>query len=64
MKYSKTKYIITKSYAEKLAKRLDVLEKAEPNKSFHLTFVTVYPIERNIHSDIVNSTVTADEQFR
>jgi len=64
MKYSKSNYAITKSYAEKLQKRLDALEHVQSDKKFHLTFVTVNPIERNIHSDIVKSTVTAEELFK
>ena len=63
MKYSKTNYVITKSYAEKLQKRIDSLEQIKPEKTYHLTFVTVNPIERNAHSDIVTSTVTAEELF-
>lgn len=64
MKYSKSNYAITKSYAEKLQKRIATLEQARPDKTFHLTFVTVSPIERNIHSDIVKSAVTAEELFK
>ena len=64
MKFSKSNYAITKSYAEKLQKRLDALEHVQSDKKFHLTFVTVNPIERNIHSDIVKSTVTAEELFK
>jgi hypothetical protein len=64
MKYSKTDYAITKSYAEKLQKRIDTLERAWPDKTFHLTFVTVNPIERNVHSDMVKSAVTAEELFK
>lgn len=64
MKYSKSDYSITKSYAEKLQKRIDKLEHACPDKTFHLTFVTVNPIERNIHSDMVKSAVTAEELFK
>jgi hypothetical protein len=64
MKYSKSDYAITKSYAEKLKKRIDALEQANPDKKFHLTFVTVNPIERNIHSDMVNSTITVEELFK
>ena len=64
MKYSKSNYTITKSYAERLQKRIDALEHSQPGKTFHLTFVTVNPIERNAHSDIVKSAVTADELFR
>ena len=64
MKYSKSNYAITKAYADRLQKRIDALEQAQSVKKFHLTFVTVNPIERNIHSDIVKSAVTADELFR
>jgi hypothetical protein len=64
MKYSKSDYTITKSYAEKLQRRIDKLEHACPDKTFHLTFVTVNPMDRNAHSDIVTSTITADELFR
>ena len=64
MKYSKSSYAITKSYAEKLQKRMDALEQARPDKKCHLTFVTVNPIERNIHSDIVKSAITAEELFK
>jgi len=62
--FPKSSYAITKSYAEKLQKRIDALEHSQPDKSFHLTFVTVYPIERNIHSDMVKSVVTAEELFK
>ena len=64
MKYSKSSYVITKSYAETLQKRIDALERLQPDKKFHLTFVTVTPIESNAHSDIVKSEVTADELFK
>ena len=64
MKYSKTGYTITKSYAETLQKRIDTLERLQPDKTFHLTFVTVNPIEHNSYSDIVKSAITADELFK
>lgn len=64
MKFSKSDYVIKKQYAEKLQRRIDSLERFQPKKTYHLTFVTVYPIERNAHSDIVTSTVTADELFK
>jgi hypothetical protein len=64
MKYSKSNYAITKSYAGKLQKRINALEQTQPDKKFHLTFVTVNPIERNIHSDMVKSAITAEELFK
>ena len=64
MKFSKSNYVITKSYADKLMRHIDQLERTQPNKKYHLTFVTVNPIERNAYSDIVKSSITSDELFR
>ena len=64
MKFSKSNYVITKSYADRLMRHIDQLERAQPNKKYHLTFVTVNPIERNAYSDIVKSSITSDELFR
>ncbi|MBQ9230962.1 MAG: ATP-binding protein, partial [Prevotella sp.] len=64
MKFSKLNYVITKSYADKLMRHIDQLERTQPNKKYHLTFVTVNPIERNAYSDIVKSSITSDELFR
>ncbi|MCR4918710.1 MAG: ATP-binding protein [Prevotella sp.] len=64
MKYSKSAYVITKAYADKLMRHIAQIEQAHPEKKYHLTFVTASPIERNAYSDIVQSTVTAEELFR
>lgn len=64
MKYSKASYVITKSFADKLQRHIDALEKIQPDKTYHLTFVTVSPLERNAYSDIVTSSVITDELFR
>lgn len=64
MKYSKSNYLITKSYAEKLRKRMSALEQACPDKKFHLTFISVNPFEHNAYSDVITSTVTADDLFK
>lgn len=64
MKFSKSDYCITKAYAEKLEKRISILESIQPDKKFWLTFVTVNHFQQNAHSDIVKSVVTADELFR
>ena len=58
--YTKVPFV----YAEKLQKRIDALEQARPDKQYHLTFVTVNPLERNIHSDMVESAITAEELFK
>lgn len=64
MKYSKTSYTVTASYAETLLRRVAALEQLQPDRKFHLTFVTVSPIVHNAHSDIVKSAITADELFK
>jgi hypothetical protein len=63
MKFSKSDYVITKSYADKIQRHLDQLERIQPDKKYHLTFVTVKPIERNAYSDIVKSSITSEELF-
>ena len=63
MKFSKSDYVITKSYADKMQRHLDQLERIQPDKKYHLTFVTVKPIERNAYSDIVKSSITSEELF-
>ena len=63
MKYSKAPFTVTKTYAEKLSKRIANLENDLPEKTFLLTLITVNGLERNMHSDIFANTVTADELF-
>ena len=63
MKYSKSQFTVTKTYAEKLSKRIANLESALPEKTFLLTLVTVNGLERNLHSDIFVHTITANELF-
>ena len=41
MKYSKSRFVVTKSYAETLSKRLSALEDAMPEKAIHLTLVSI-----------------------
>ncbi len=64
MKYSKTPFTVTKAYAEKLSKRLSALEDAMPEKSIHLTLVSIKGMEHNIHSDIFTNSISADDLFR
>ena len=64
MKYSKSRFIVTKSYAEKLSKRLSALETALPKKTIHLTLVSIKGLEHNIHSDVFTSNISANDLFR
>ena len=64
MKYSKSQFVVTKSYAEKLLKRQNVVENMLQDKSILLTLISFNGIERNNHSEIFTHTITADELFR
>lgn len=64
MKYSKSSYVITKDYAERLQRRVEALELTKSDKTFLPTLVTVNPIVRNAHSDIIRSVVTVDDLFK
>ena len=64
MKYSRTSFVMTKAYADKLTRHIEQMENLHPDKKYHLTFVTVNPLQRNTYSDIVKSSVTAEELFR
>ena len=64
MKYSKSSYVITKDYADKLQRRVEALELTKSDKTFLPTMVTVNPIVRNAHSDIIRSVVTVDDLFK
>lgn len=64
MKYSKTAFVVTKQYSDKLMKRLSALETHFPHKTLHLTLISIQPLERNEHSDVLTSAVTADDLFK
>lgn len=63
MKYSKTSYSVDNSYEEKLSKRVSTLENLYPDKTFHLTYIGIVPLERNKHSEVFTSAITADNLF-
>ena len=64
MKYSKSRFVVTKSYAEKLSSRLSFLENTMPEKTFHMTLVSINGMERNEHSDIFVREISAEDLFR
>ncbi len=63
MKYCKGEFIVTKSYAEKIARRIATLEKLFPSKTFNPTIISTVPVSRNEHSDIFLSQLTIDDLF-
>lgn len=63
MKYSKSSFVVTKSYANTLEKRRETFEKKYPDKSIHMTLITTEPMQRNEYSDVFQSSVTLDGLF-
>lgn len=63
MKFNKTALAITKSYAEKLATRIDLLETSNPDKTYHLTLICVAPLRPNKYSELITSRITLDALF-
>jgi hypothetical protein len=64
MKYSKTKYTITKSYDEILRNKLaSFTEETRTRKAIHLTMLTTYGLERNEYWGNVQSEITMDDLF-
>ena len=64
MKYSKVPFSVTKAYSEKMSKRLATLEGLLPEKTFHMTLITINGLERNEHSDIFTTVLSADDLFK
>lgn len=63
MKFCKSEFIVTKSYAEKIARRIEALEQALPSKTFHPTIVSAAPVRQNEYADIFFSQLTIDDLF-
>ena len=63
MKFGKSRFTVTKSYAEKLSKRIADLENAWTEKTLLLTLVSVNGLVQNVHSDIFAISITAEELF-
>ena len=64
MKYSSNPYEITKPYYEKLISRRELFRtNTKTDKALHLTFVTVYPLQKTSYSEMIQSVVTGDDLF-
>ena len=64
MKYSKSPFVVSKPYAEKLSKRLSDMESAMPEKTIQMTLVSIKGMERNENSEIFATSIVADDLFR
>ena len=64
MKFNKSALTITKANAQKLVSRVSTLEKTDPNKTYHLTLISVSPLKPNAYSDTITARITIDELFK
>ncbi len=63
LKYSQSPYVVTQSYANHLAARLETLEKSMGNKTFLLTYIGSSPLAENEYSDVFPCQITLDDLF-
>ena len=65
MKYSQDEYVIEKEYEENLRERMSLFKNVQKTKkALRCTFITLYGVKTNIHSGIVNNSITLDDLFR
>lgn len=65
MKYSQDEYVIEKEYEETLRERMSLFKNVQKTKkALRCTFITLYGVKTNIHSGIVNNSITLDDLFR
>lgn len=63
MKFGMSDYVVTKSYADKLVRHKEELEKLKPGKAVHLTLVSAAPVRPNEYADTFVSKVDLDDLF-
>ena len=63
MKFCKSEFTVTQSYAEVITRRTARLEELLPSKTFIPTLITSAPVFRNEHSDVFRSQLTLDDLF-
>ena len=63
MKFCKSEFVVTKSYAERITRRIEALEQLFPSKTFHSTLVSAEPLHRNEYADVFRSHLTMDDLF-
>lgn len=64
MKYAKDEYAITKAYAEKLQRKIDIFRQSTgTRKTILLTMVTSFGVKNNTYSDIVQCNVMLKDLF-
>jgi hypothetical protein len=64
IKYSNTKYTVTKDEDEKLRERIEAYrQELSPRKAIHLLMLTTFGVKQNKYSGIVQNEVTLDNLF-
>lgn len=64
IKFSESKFIITKDYEQKLRERIALFKEAtRTRKSTVMTFITTFGVMNNLHSSIVQNEVVLDDFF-
>jgi len=64
MKFSKTKYAVTKKYYETLNEREEIFrQKTKTSKSLRTTLITSLGVKQNMYSSVVQNEVVLDDLF-
>ena len=65
MKFCNDEFVITKDYAEKLRKKLNVFRtESKTKKSLFLTMISTYGVQKNAHFlGLVQNSLTIDDLF-
>lgn len=64
MKFSETRYTVTKAYQEKLIERKALfMDATSISNGVVITFVTPMGLSQGIHSSVVHSELTTDDLF-
>ena len=64
IKYSQDTYSIDKAYADIIRQRMELFRKTQKTKKdLRCTFITMYGVEKNNHSDIVSNEVEMNDLF-
>ena len=64
MKFSKTKYMISRKYFDTLNERAEIFrQKTKTNKSLHTTLITTLGVKKNMYYSAVQNEVVLDDLF-
>ena len=63
MKFCQSEYVVTKSYADKINKRMLALENVFVGKTLHPTLITSAPARHNEYADVFVSMICLDDLF-